>query len=131
MKRIFLIVLFVGLLFSCSDDEKEQLFVAEIIGSWDWVESTGGIDGRTETPASTGNEIVVEFWGASYKKYVNDELVEEMTYKLEEGESMIFGKKTVQIIYQNGWKQSIERCDTKLILHDECSDCFRNEYNRK
>jgi len=131
MKRIILILLFIGLFSSCSDDEDGHLFVAEIIGGWNWVESTGGIDGRTDTPASTGNQIVIEFRAGSYKKYVNGELEEEMTYKLEEGESMIFGKKTVQIIYQNGWKQSIERCDSKLILHDECSDCFRNEYTKE
>ncbi len=128
---MFLMVLMVGLLFSCSDDEKGQLFVAEIIGNWDWVESTGGIDGRTDTPASTGNQIVIEFRVGSYKKYVNGELEDEMTYKLEEGQSIIFGEKTVQIIFQNGWKQSIERCDSKLILHDECLDCFRNEYTRQ
>ncbi|WP_372639786.1 hypothetical protein [Ancylomarina sp.] len=131
MKRVILILLFFGLFFSCSDDDDGQLFDAEIIGRWDWVESTGGIDGRTDTPASTGNQIVIEFRAGSYKKYVNGELEEEMTYKLEEGESMIFGKMAVMIIYQNGWKQSIERCDSKLILHDECLDCFRNEYTRE
>ena len=131
MKKICLILLFIVLFFSCSDNNDGQLVVSEIIGSWDWIESTGGIDGRTETPASTGNQIVLEFTAGSYKKYLNGDLEEEMTYKLEEGESMIFGKKTVLIIYQNGWKQSIESCDSKLILHDECSDCFRNEYTKE
>ncbi len=131
MKKICLILLFIVLFFSCSDNNDGQLVVSEIIGSWDWIESTGGIDGRTETPASTGNQIVLEFTAGSYKKYLNGDLEEEMTYKLEEGESMIFGKKTVLIIYQNGWKQSIEYCDSKLILHDECSDCFRNEYTKE
>jgi len=131
MKRLILLVFIVSLFFSCSDENDDQLFVNEILGSWEWVESTGGIDGRTDTPASTGNQIVIEFLAGNYKKYVNGELDEEMTYKLEEGESMIFGKRTVMIIYQNGWKQSIERCDSKLILHDECSDCFRNEYTKE
>ena len=128
MKKISLIVFFVGIFFSCSVEVEEKVFEPEMFGRWEWVKSTGGIDGRTETPASTGEQITIEFLIGTYKKYVDGKLAEEMTYKIDVGESMISGENSVIIIYQNGWKQSVEFENDNLILQDECSDCFRNEY---
>jgi len=62
---------------------------------------------------------------------VNGELDEKMTYKIEVGESLIFCKRTVLIIYQYGCKQSAEDCDMNLILHDDCFDCFPNDYSQE
>ena len=117
-----------GILFSCSVEVDVKEFEPEMFGRWEWVKSTGGIDGRTETPASTGNQITIEFLIGTYKKYVDGKLAEEMTYKIDVDESMISGESSVMIIYQNGWKQSVEFEDDNLILQDECSDCFRSEY---
>jgi hypothetical protein len=128
MKRISLIIFFVGIFCSCSVEVEEKVFEPEMFGRWEWVKSTGGIDGRTETPASTGEQITIEFLIGTYKKYVDGKLSEEMTYKIDVGESMISGENSVIIIYQNGWKQSVEFENDNLILQDECSDCFRNEY---
>lgn len=128
MKNIFLSLILVVLFSSCLKDDDDPQFASEIIGRWIWIESTGGIDGRTETPVSTGNQITIEFSADSYKKYVNGNLNVQMTYKLEIGESFRLTEKTDLIIYENGWKQSIELCGNKLILYDECTDCFKNEY---
>ena len=130
MKKLILLVLFIGLFYSCSVDDEHHIFVPDITGHWKWVQSIGGIDGRTETPASTGNEIELEFLAGFYKKYVNGELEEEMTYEIKVGESLLFGKKTLMIIYENGSKQSINLMGNKLFLIDECLDCFHNEYIR-
>lgn len=33
----------------------------DIIGHWNWVESSGGFDGRTLTPESTGDIMKLEY----------------------------------------------------------------------
>ena len=55
------------LILSCdqNDDISQEL---QLIGTWNWVESSGGIDGRTETPISTGNTMKIEFSSNSVKK---------------------------------------------------------------
>ena len=130
MKKIFIVFILVTFFLSCSDKNDDNFVVSELVSRWKWVESSGGIDGRTDTPESTGKEIVLVFSHNTYQQYVNDKLEVEMTYHLEEAESIIFGDKRLMIVYENGRKQSFDRCDGKLILYDECIDCFTSTYVR-
>ena len=127
MKNLFIVLILLGFFSSCSKDDDPRI-LSDLIGRWVWVESTGGIDGRTETPIATGNQITIVFTSEFYKKYVNDTLDVQMTYKLKIGESFRLTENTNLLIYEDGWKQSMELCDNKLILYDECLDCFVNEY---
>ncbi|RXQ91531.1 hypothetical protein EO244_12350 [Ancylomarina salipaludis] len=130
MKKIFIVFILMTFFSSCSDKNDDNFVVSELVSRWKWVESSGGIDGRTDTPESTGKEIVLIFSLNTYQQYVNDKLEIEMTYHLEEAESIIFGDKRLMIVYENGRKQSFDRCDGKLILYDECIDCFTSTYVR-
>jgi len=130
MKKLLIVFILMCFFTSCSDKDESRLVVSELVSRWKWVESSGGIDGRTETPESTGKEITLIFSLNTYQQYVNDELELEMTYHLEEAESMIFGEKRLMIVYENGRRQSFDRCDGKLILYDECFDCFTSTYIR-
>jgi hypothetical protein len=105
--------------------------VPQLLGTWTWLESSGGFAGKTETPETTGNIISITFSKDKYTKYLNGELNSEMTYKIEKGSSIRTEDDTYLIIYENGRKQSIELIENKLILYDECHDCYQNEYIKK
>jgi len=79
------------------------------------------------TPKTTGNEIIIEFSLNTCKKYVNGILDNEITYKIEMGNSIIKNEETDIITLENEWRQSIELNGNKLTLYDECYDCFQNE----
>ncbi len=130
MKNLFLLFTFIGIFLSCSKEVKTQVNV-EIIGKWIWVETSGGFAGTITTPKSTGNRITIEFTKTSYIKYINGKLDAEMSYIIEPGNSIRKEGKTDLIIYENEKKQSIELKGDKLILFDECFDCFQNEYIRE
>ncbi|MFV9552579.1 hypothetical protein [Algibacter sp. PT7-4] len=128
MKNYFLL-LFVGITFlNCSnnDDNSQEL---QLIGTWNWVESSGGIDGRTETPTSTGNSMKIEISSNSVKRYLNGNLESELTYSTEFEEYN--GEQWLKIIYENEWEQHVDLNTDYLILYDRCSDCFQYEYVRE
>jgi len=127
MKSILLVLSFIGLVSFCSKDEDPQI-AAALIGKWIWIESSGGIAGVIKTPSTTGNEITIEFTAKKFTKFVNGIVDLEMTYKIETGSSIRSKENTFLIIYENDQKQSIELNGNKLILFDECYDCFQYEY---
>ncbi len=130
MKNYFLL-LFIGIaLLSCSSDDDNSA-KTQLIGNWNWTESSGGIDGRTETPTSTGNIIKLEISYSSVKRYVNGNLQSELSYSIETRESMIFGEQREMIIYENQFNQTISLRGNQLVLYDECNDCFQSEYERE
>lgn len=104
---------------------------ADILGSWKWINSSGGIDGRVETPSSTGYEVYIEFTNKKFRKYLNGALVDELSYSIQEGQSIRTTGNTEPVAFENGTTQSIELYDNKLILYDECFDCFQHEYVRE
>jgi len=130
MKNLILSLIFISLAFFCSANDKSQI-ATELIGTWIWIKSSGGISGVTSTPATTGNEIKIEFSSEKYTKYINGFVDNEMTYKIEKGNSIRKTGDTYLIIYENDQKQSIELIGKKLILFDECYDCYQNEYVKK
>ncbi len=101
---------------------------SQLIGKWKWVESSGGIDGRTETPESTGNAVIIEFTVSTMRKYVNENLESEINYKTYLGPSIRTTQNTDLIVYKNGTKQSMELYGNSLILFDECYDCCQHNY---
>jgi hypothetical protein len=129
MKNV-IILLFILTFSMCSKDDKPQIS-SGIFGKWIWTQSSGGIAGVIETPETSGNQVAIEFSTNTCKKYINGNLDIELTYKIETGNSIRKIEETDLIIFENGWKQSIELDGNKLILYDECFDCFQNEYIRE
>ncbi|NGY38519.1 hypothetical protein FQU23_013490 [Flavobacterium sp. XN-5] len=126
MRKITCLILVLFSIISCSS-ESSSTKNNSIIGKWNWVESSGGIDGRTETPKSTGKTIQLEISNSKIKKYVDEALVSETAYTIQTGTSIFGGEKKL-IVYENDWKQSFSRADNQLFLNDECYDCFQNKY---
>ncbi len=122
----YMLLLLIGITFlSCSnDDDSTNSF--SLIGTWDWVESSGGIGGWTETPASTGNTIKLEIYSNSIKRYLNGNLESESNYSIEFEEYN--GAQREVIIYENGWEQTIDLNEDSLTFYDRCDDCFQHTY---
>ncbi|MCF8371937.1 MAG: hypothetical protein K9H64_09960 [Bacteroidales bacterium] len=127
MKKIFLFLLIIGTLSSCS---KKDSFLnsTDLLGTWTWIKSTGGISGTVETPESTGNQVTIEITEDMFAKYVNGVLEQELSYYLVKGQSIWTPQLSDLMIFEDESKQSVEMDDNKLILYDECYDCFQNEY---
>jgi hypothetical protein len=125
MKNLVIIILAGFLLAGCT---KQEYLGFNIIGNWKWVESSGGFSGKTETPKTTGNSILLEISKSSVKKYVNGVLVSDRTYTIEMKESIRGGQREM-IVYGNGfWKQSIKLKIHRLVLSDEYNDGYQHEY---
>ena len=128
-KYLFLLLLIVcG--FGCSDHE-DPINQKNISGNWIWVKSTGGIDGRTETPETTGKVIRLEISKHSVRYFVNNELTEERSYIFKTQQSILFGKPMEMILYENGSSQIIEGKQDELLLTEDCFDCFQHDFIRE
>lgn len=125
----YCLLLFIGIFFfSCSNDDEDSK--SKITGSWKWIASSGGIDGRTETPESTGKIIKLEISNNLVKRYVNEILESESNYIIK---SENFNGEQRDMIYYDNYaiNQIIRLNEPYLILFDTCADCFQNEYIRE
>lgn len=123
----YLFLLLTLVLISCEDDEVQSIG-ERIQGEWFWLQSVGGIDGRTETPASTQTEISIVITSNSLKKYKNGSLESERSFLISRGSSIYSeGEKDI-LIFDDDMKQAVEVNGNRLFLRDECHDCFQHEY---
>lgn len=129
MKKIISILTIVLLLTSCSSDV--VMPQDELVGKWKWIQSSGGIDGRTETPETEGYEQSIEFTSKSIKRYRDGQLLTENTYTIILDNSILSQEKVEIIVYENEWKQSYSTDGNFLYLVDECLDCFASKYSRE
>ena len=102
----------------------------QIVGQWEWIESTGGIAGMTLTPASTGETRALRFDSERVSSFRNDSLVATQRYTL----ALVAGTDTWTIDYLDAGSafemQTAElRADT-LVLTDPCCDGFVSRYLR-
>jgi len=126
MKNIIFTFILIALM-GCSNSDESEL-KSQLIGKWKWVESSGGIDGRTETPASTGNAVTLEFTSTTMKTFVNGNLESEVNYEIQSGSSITTTEKTDLIVYENGTIHSVLLEGNSLVLIEECYDCFQHNY---
>ncbi|OGS71082.1 MAG: hypothetical protein A3F91_10230 [Flavobacteria bacterium RIFCSPLOWO2_12_FULL_35_11] len=127
MKKWILILLLASLTINCSYDDEVNIN-QQLIGEWKWIESSGGIQGEILNPQTTGENRNIEITSDKIKYYTNGILTSEFDYYLQKGESIRTNEKTDLMIYENDRKQSIVLNGNKLILYDECYDCYQNEY---
>jgi hypothetical protein len=129
MKTYILLILVGFSIWSCSvNDEKTT---AEIVGTWNWIGSSGGIAGTTETPESTGDERKLVISKDSIKSYSNGALNSKTTYTVETRESLLFNEPRKMIISENGFKQIIDFDGDDLVLIGDCNDCFTIGYKKE
>lgn len=131
MKRLAIPLLFSFILFiSCSDD---VLKTNEIMGTWNWISSSGGIAGVTYTPESTGENIILEFTPDSiYREYRNDTLIIETGFRIILSKSIYSQDSTKMIELESGVfnRSYVFDSPNDLILRDEMYDGFSSHYRR-
>ncbi len=131
---ILILALTVGFMNSYCKQEKidDGDCTTKIIGKWNWIKSCGGFAGGCNTPESTHSKIVIEFTKDSvFKKYKNDTLLIETTFKVTRGKT-IYSQNSAQLIELKNLMSesfSFSTCDT-LFLNDECYDCYGSTYVR-
>src|SRR5262245_41651013 len=110
---------------SCS---KEHSQPAGLVGTWNWVYSSGGIAGITETPASTGQTRSMEYTAnGQFQSDINGNL-RYGQYQIVTASCIHNGGTTNQVKYSNGLSQTFVSTHDSLILDDEVYDGFRSIY---
>ncbi|NRS88055.1 hypothetical protein HNQ02_000965 [Flavobacterium sp. 7E] len=128
MKKL---VLFTALLFgflSCSSTTEAVTNSQSIEGTWKLVAMSGGITGRTTTP-TTNKEIQIS--KSEVKIYENGTLIATENYTIETKKSILGGDKQMLVYTSGSPSQSYVLEGNKLLLNDECYDCYQKEYVRK
>jgi len=131
MKKLVILLFFSFILFvSCND---KVLETNEIMGTWNWTSSSGGIAGVTYTPESTGETMVLEFTPDSiYRVYKNDTLVVETEFSIVISESIYTQDSTKIITFDPGMipRSIVFDSPNDLTLRDEVYDGFISHYRR-
>ena len=130
MKKLVLFFFGLVLFVSCSDHVLET---NEIMGTWNWVSSSGGIAGVTYTPESTGDNIVLEFTPDSiYREYLNDSLIVETGFSIVVAKSIYEHDSTKMISFNQGMisRSIVFDSPNDLVLRDEVYDGFSSHYRR-
>jgi hypothetical protein len=126
MKKILFLIL-ISFLISC-ERNSENSTSENLIAKWNWIKSSGGIDGKVETPSSTGKNIVLEFSQNKVKVFENGILKSEKNYNIQTKTSIMGGQKQMLIYDPYQPDQSFLIENNKLFLSDECNDCYQSEY---
>ncbi len=103
----------------------------DIIGSWTWTESTGGIAGVTKNPESSGESWSIEFRkDGTYREVHNGE---ERTgrYSIEERPSIFDHEQRPALVIDGTLERIIARPESgKLVLSDNVYDGFNSVFTR-
>lgn len=129
VKNSILLAIIGMTILSCS--QSDDISNTSLIGEWNWIGSTGGIAGITETPQTTGENRKLKISTDSIKSYQNGALNFQTKYSIEVDESLIFNETREMIIQENGFKQILNISENTLILIGDCNDCFTSEYKKE
>jgi hypothetical protein len=130
MKKYITLILIEILIFGCSDGDNSTN--DQLIGKWNWMESSGGIAYHTETPESTGKTVKLEIDNNTIKRFVNGALDYESNYSIEfindNGQQL----QIITIMNQTIPLQIIDQTKNTLKLREyNVSDGFDITYTRK
>lgn len=98
--RIFSIIILIVAFMACSGSDTENN--ENIIGTWNWYETSGGIGGIVETPQTTGETRKVVFQeNGDVTFYTNDEVTLSSTYTLS-NEKTILSDEALPVVKVEG-----------------------------
>lgn len=103
----------------------------DLIGTWEWVFTSGGQSGMTITPATEGYTQLLQFTKQNVTKYRDGSVQSSMPYTLDRGESIYTGQEETLIQFgSGGMTQSVVIEADTLLLREECFDCYSHKYVR-
>ena len=131
MKKIIALTFALLTIFSCRNDN--ELEIEPLVGNWEWTLSSGGIDGRTETPTSTGKNKILSLKNDRTSTItINESVTQEGKYSLYKDVSNLDHYKRTYINFSNQIDQMIiSNEDGKLVLSDDLNDGFVSTYEKK
>ena len=132
MKKLtFLLIVSTFLAFSCI--KEEALPNNSLAGTWQWVSSTGGIAGKTYTPASEGYERSLSLaYDLKYSNLKNSIRQKSGTFEIIKAKSIYKTELVDFIKYDDGTMSAIiSQTSDELILADNNYDGFTDTYKRK
>lgn len=125
------IVLFAGCHSSGHPKDPDAVGTSDILGSWAWVESTGGIAGITKTPQSSGESWTIEFRKDGTYREVRNGQETTGTYGIEKRASIFDHEMRPAIVIQGRADQIPGRTGKdRLTLSDNVYDGFNNTFVR-
>ena len=132
MKQLtFFLLISTFFVFSCK--KEEALLNNSLAGNRQWVKSTGGIAGKTFTPASEGYERTLSFtYNLKYNRSKNNLTEKSGTFEIIKAKS-IYKAEVVDFINFNDGTMSviISQTSEELILADNNYDGFTETFKRK
>lgn len=131
LKGIRLLFILPILTYCTNNDDNDN--VKNLIGTWSWISSSGGIAGTVYSPASTGKNIDLEITSdKKYFYYTNGILSNQGTYTLETQNCIHDHTNKKVLIFSNNESMMIEKIDnSNLFLSDDNFDGFSGLYIRK
>lgn len=132
MKKIFLLLLAAFFVLSCKNTDDDDLQTNSYVGTWDWTSTTGGINGTTTTPASTGKTASITF--TNDNKYIiteNGKTVNEGTYSLYKETTSTDHMERVFIDFSNYEDMAVRNVtSTELRLYNDMKDGYEYLYTK-
>ncbi len=103
----------------------------ELEGSWEWIQSYGGIAGQTLTPEKEGvDQQLIFFKHRRFLLISNGETTRDGRYELTDLE--IAGQKRPAVKFESdNWDTFYEISNDTLYLTPNCMDCFFDIYIRR
>lgn len=136
MKKYFLLFI-LAVLTSCNNDENDISSKNNLKGRWNWIITSGGFGGGSQTPETLKQTMIIEFSGNFLKTYINGNLSQTQRFSIQTKLSPFGGKQKVIVIDKENSitnevyiDQSFKIIGKKLYLIQECVDCSTSEYER-
>lgn len=132
MKKLTFLLL-ISMFFVVSCKKEEALPNNSLAGTWQWVSSTGGIAGKTYTPASEGYERSLSFThDLKYANLKNSISQKSGTFEIIKAKSIYKTELIDFIKYDDGTMSAIiSQTSEELILADNNYDGFTETFKRK
>lgn len=150
--KLFITILICFSILSCTkekivDNTNYVKTPTDLIGSWNWLETSGGIASANYNPSTTGESIKIELDSLNtYRYFSNGSLVYETKFHIEKTASLFHhGDSTLILIVDSNpkniyftkqWSDLISHCyfsfqstDT-LIFRDAAFDGFNHYYSK-
>ncbi|MCQ4034362.1 hypothetical protein [Kaistella montana] len=132
MKSIFIAFLAIFSLISCRNEN--ELDTKNLVGNWDWVSTSGGIGGQTETPNSTGKNIILTFTEDDRYSFTTDGTVtNEGTFSLYKDVSDLSHYEVTFLHFSNFSNDVVinKNEDGELVFSDDTNDGFTYVYHKQ
>ena len=104
--------------------------MANLVGEWAWVQSSGGLVGNLQTPETVGAERSLIFTSTTLQSFEDGVLVFESEYSLQTLESVLFNEPREMLVSDLSFPNIIEFNGQQLTLIGDCNDCVTSTYIR-